>query len=180
MYTTFALAVGWWLCLGTQELLYYSCQDLRFAAFCSAGLVSRSDGFGAQQRVGLSPLRGDPQPCCALQTGAASKPWGGSGISSDVIQSAFLLRRDPACSHVNRASALRSARGHDPVQRQSQSLAPMAGLALVSFTSATACARVLLNSELCHPLDTSPGLCLPVQSQGTWTRNWELCAVPCL
>lgn len=113
MYNTFALAVGWWLCLGTQELLYYSCQDLRFAAFCSAGLVSRSDGFGAQQRVGLSPLRGDPQPCCALQTGAASKPWGSSGISSDVIESAFLLRRDPACSHVNRASALRSARGHD-------------------------------------------------------------------
>lgn len=74
MYNTYAFAVGW--CLGTQELLYYSCQGLRFAAFCSAGLVSRSDGFGAQQRVRLSPLRGDSQPCCALQTGAANKPLG--------------------------------------------------------------------------------------------------------
>lgn len=60
MFNTLALAVGWCLCLGTQELLCYSCQGLRFAAFCSAGLVSRSDELVAQQRVRLSPFRGDP------------------------------------------------------------------------------------------------------------------------
>lgn len=41
----------------------------------------QSDGFDAQQRVRLSPLRGGPSPAvpCRLR--------GGSGISSDVAES---------------------------------------------------------------------------------------------
>ena len=41
VYNTLALALEWGLCLGIQDLLYYSCQGLRFAAFWFAGLVTK-------------------------------------------------------------------------------------------------------------------------------------------